>query len=170
MELKPSTKDRSPPEEETADTKKRTVETPDAEVGNNIDDIIGYKGIFNPVPWPVNKNDNVTVTLPALFDEKDIPHVNPVHYIIGREILEPFVVPKEHDDTSAAVTCICQHQDHLLLCPQEQEEWQERQEDICPQKEQERMANLSSWRRRLSLSFLQALSFQGHLSPRDYLS
>jgi hypothetical protein len=32
--------------------------------------------------------------LPALFDEDDIPFINPSHYIIGTEILEAFVVKK----------------------------------------------------------------------------
>ena len=34
--------------------------------------------------------------LPALFDEDDIPFINPSHYIIGTDILEAFVV-KQHD-------------------------------------------------------------------------
>ena len=36
------------------------------------------------------------ISLPALFDEDDIPFINPSHYIIGTEILEAFVV-KKHD-------------------------------------------------------------------------
>jgi len=34
------------------------------------------------------------ISLPALFDEDDIPFINPSHYIIGTEILEAFVVKK----------------------------------------------------------------------------
>ncbi len=36
------------------------------------------------------------ISLPALFDEDDIPFINPSHYIIGTDILEAFVV-KQHD-------------------------------------------------------------------------
>ena len=36
------------------------------------------------------------ISLPALFDEDDIPFINPSHYIIGTDILEAFVV-KQYD-------------------------------------------------------------------------
>ena len=101
LELKPSAEDDAPPvEEDTADTKMRIVVTPDAEVNNNDDDVDDEDiATYDESACPVDES----TTLPALFDEEDIPYVNPAHYIIVTEILEPFVVPEYHEDASAAV-------------------------------------------------------------------
>eukprot|EP00984_Skeletonema_dohrnii_P013537 scaffold5597_cov154-Skeletonema_dohrnii-CCMP3373.AAC.6 len=115
-ELKPSAQDDAPPEEAaaaattpaTATTKMRLAVTPDAEVNkNNNEDAVDdeddeeeeeFDAISTSTAWPVDEN----ITLPALFDEEDKPFVNPTHYIIGSEILEPFVIPRYHDDSPTA--------------------------------------------------------------------
>ena len=121
-ELKPSAQDDAPPEEEaaaaaaaattpaTATTKMRIAVTPDAEVNNNnskdaADDEDDeeeeeFDAISTSTAWPVDEN----ITLPALFDKEDKPFVNPTHYIIGSEILEPFVIPRYHDDVPPAAS------------------------------------------------------------------
>ena len=111
LETKLSAEDGAPPaatgmlkEEEAptptkAATKIRNVVTPntDTEVINDDDDEECDVISTSATSWPVDEN----ITLPALFDEDDIPFVNPSHYIIGSEILEAFVVPKYHDDDDA---------------------------------------------------------------------
>eukprot|EP00577_Skeletonema_sp_RCC1716_P032432 CAMPEP_0113387766 /NCGR_PEP_ID=MMETSP0013_2-20120614/8721_1 /TAXON_ID=2843 ORGANISM="Skeletonema costatum, Strain 1716" /NCGR_SAMPLE_ID=MMETSP0013_2 /ASSEMBLY_ACC=CAM_ASM_000158 /LENGTH=523 /DNA_ID=CAMNT_0000270703 /DNA_START=125 /DNA_END=1696 /DNA_ORIENTATION=+ /assembly_acc=CAM_ASM_000158 len=119
LELKPSAQDDAPPEEEadaaaaattpaTATTKMRIAVTPDAEVNNKNQDAADdeddeeeeeeFDAISTSTAWPVDEN----ITLPALFDNEDKPFVNPTHYIIGSEILEPFVIPRYHEDAPAA--------------------------------------------------------------------
>eukprot|EP00574_Skeletonema_japonicum_P007117 CAMPEP_0201726212 /NCGR_PEP_ID=MMETSP0593-20130828/9322_1 /ASSEMBLY_ACC=CAM_ASM_000672 /TAXON_ID=267983 /ORGANISM="Skeletonema japonicum, Strain CCMP2506" /LENGTH=525 /DNA_ID=CAMNT_0048217683 /DNA_START=243 /DNA_END=1820 /DNA_ORIENTATION=+ len=106
LELKPSSKDSAPPQEqeESADTKMRIVVTPATEVNNNNDIVDEDNTTFIARPWPIDDDEHINMALPALFDEEDIPYVNPSHYIIGSEILEPFVVPKYQDDAAAAVS------------------------------------------------------------------
>ncbi|KAK1732336.1 hypothetical protein QTG54_016966 [Skeletonema marinoi] len=120
LELKPSAQDDAPPEEEadaaaaattpaTATTKMRIAVTPDAEVNNKNQDAADdeddeeeeeeFDAISTSTAWPVDEN----ITLPALFDNEDKPFVNLTHYIIGSEILEPFVIPRYHDDAPVAV-------------------------------------------------------------------
>jgi len=133
LELKPSAQDDAPPEEEadaaaaattpaTATTKMRLAVTPDAEVNNNNKDAADdeddgeeeeeFDAVSTSTAWPVDEN----ITLPALFDNEDKPFVNPTHYIIGSEILEPFVIPRYHEDAppaaasaSAVSTCNSAH-------------------------------------------------------------
>jgi len=126
-ELKLSAQDDAPPEKAaattpaTATTKMRLAVTPDAEVNNNNKDAADdeddgeeeeeFDAVSTSTAWPVDEN----ITLPALFDKEDKPFVNPTHYIIGSEILEPFVIPRYRDDAhpaaaaaaaaSAAFTC-----------------------------------------------------------------
>eukprot|EP00985_Skeletonema_marinoi_P005336 scaffold2308_cov122-Skeletonema_marinoi.AAC.3 len=119
LELKPSAQDDAPPEEEaaaaaaattpaTATTKMRIAVTPDAEVNNKNQDAADdeddeeeeeeFDAISTSTAGPVDEN----ITLPALFDNEDKPFVNPTHYIIGSEILEPFVIPRYHEDAPVA--------------------------------------------------------------------
>jgi len=112
--LKPSAQDDAPPEKAaattpaTATTKMRLAVTPDAEVNNNNKDAADdeddgeeeeeFDAVSTSTAWPVDEN----ITLPALFDNEDKPFVNPTHYIIGSEILEPFVIPRYHEDSPVA--------------------------------------------------------------------